>query len=126
MIVAATILGGALAPTGALGQEVDPDLVAQGQALYAGLGLCFACHGPDGKGVPGAGVDLTDEEWLHDDGSLEALVQRILQGVGVQETRSGVIMLPRGGSVITDDQVRAVAAYVWTLQSRASESGPSN
>jgi len=98
-------------------QEADPALVAEGRTLYTGVALCFACHGVNGKGVPGAGVDLTDDEWLHDDGSFEALVQRILIGVGVQETRSGVIMLPRGGSQITDDQARAVAAYVISLRS---------
>ena len=27
----------------------------------------------------------------------------------------GAIMPPKGGSAITDDQVKAVAAYVWTL-----------
>ena len=108
-----------LSPTLLDAQEADPSLVAEGRTLYAGIGLCFACHGVNGKGVPGAGVDLTDDEWLHDDGSFEAVVQRILSGVGVQETRSGVIMLPRGGSQITDDRVRAVAAYVISL--RAAE-----
>lgn len=106
-----------LSPTLLDAQEADLALIAEGRTLYTGVGLCFACHGVDGKGVPGAGVDLTDDEWLHDDGSFEALVQRIVNGVGVQDTRSGVIMLPRGGSQITDDQVRAVAAYVISLRS---------
>ena len=111
-------------PSPLSGQEADPGLVAEGQTLFTGVALCFACHGPAGKGVRGAGVDLTDDELLHDDGSYEALVQRIINGVGVEETRSGVIMLPRGGSSITDDQVQAVAAYVFSLRSAAEELRP--
>lgn len=113
-----------LTPTLLDAQEADPALVEEGRSLYAGVALCFACHGVNGKGVPGAGVDLTDDEWLHDDGSFEALVQRILNGVGVGETRSGVIMLPRGGSQITDDQARAVAAYVVSLRNAEIRPGP--
>lgn len=98
---------------------VTPTLINEGEPLYKGIALCFACHGPTGQGVPGAGVDLTDAEWLHSDGSYEGILEQILAGVGVDKTKSGVIMLPRGGSVITDDQARAVAAYVWSLRRRA-------
>lgn len=120
LVVAAVGTG----PTVLAAQDSDATLIAEGRTLFTGVALCFACHGPTGKGVPGAGVDLTDDELLHDDGSYEALVERIINGVGVEETRSGVIMLPRGGSMITDDQVRAVAAYVFSLRSAAEESQP--
>lgn len=123
MAVVATAL--ALTATGASAQAADlpdgvtPDMVATGESLFKGLGLCFACHGPTGKGVPGAGVDLTDDEWLHGDPTFEALVTRILDGVGPAETQSGVIMVPKGGSQVTDEQIRAIASYVWTLAQRA-------
>ena len=103
---------------------VTPTLINEGEPLYKGIALCFACHGPTGQGVPGAGVNLTDAEWLHTDGSYEGILEQILTGVGVDKTKSGVIMLPRGGSVITDDQARAVAAYVWSLRRRAEAAPP--
>ena len=35
---------------------------------------------------------------------------------GVPQRRQSMVpMLPRGGSELTDDQVRAVTAYVWSL-----------
>lgn len=103
---------------------VTPTMISEGEPLYKGIALCFACHGPTGKGVPGAGVNLTDAEWLHGDGSFDGILAQILAGVGVGETKSGVIMLPRGGSVITDDQARAVAAYVWSLRRRGEAVSP--
>jgi mono/diheme cytochrome c family protein len=96
---------------------VTPALVQEGQVLYSSSGLCFACHGPTGRGVPGAGPDLSDGDWLHGDGSFDFLLGRILGGVSATESKSGAIMLPKGGSQITDDQAKAVAAYVWSLRS---------
>ncbi len=98
--------------------ETSQATLEEGKGLYGGAGLCFACHGPQGKGVPGAGVDLTDDEWLHDDGSYATLVARILKGVGADETKSGIIMLPRGGSQITESQAEAIARYLWAIQRR--------
>jgi mono/diheme cytochrome c family protein len=94
---------------------VTPATVADGQKLYAGAGICSACHGPDGKGVQGLGANLADAKWQHSDGSYEAIVRQILQGVTADKSTTGVAMAPKGGSQLTEAQVRAVAAYVWTL-----------
>lgn len=102
-----------------LPEGVTPVMVSTGETLYKSIGLCFACHGPDARGVPGAGVNLTDDEWLHVDATFEGLVQRILDGVGPDLTESGLIMLPKGGSQVTDEQIRAIASYVWSLSRRA-------
>ncbi len=90
-------------------------MVEEGAQIYAGAGICAACHGPDGKGA--IGPDLTDAEWLVGDGEYEQLVDQILEGVSPDEATNelGAIMPPKGGAAITDAQVRAVAAYVWTL-----------
>ena len=102
-----------------LPEGVTPVMVSTGETLYKSIGLCFACHGPDARGVPGVGVNLTDDEWLHVDATFEGLVQRILDGVGPDLTESGLIMLPKGGSQVTDEQIRAIASYVWSLSRRA-------
>jgi len=100
-------------PTG-----VTPRLIAEGEALFLNQGLCFICHGTDATGARGVGADLTDAEWWHSDGSYEAIVAQILTGVSTEEARNelGAMMPPRGGSAITEEQVHAVAAYVWSLR----------
>jgi len=88
-------------------------MVERGRKLFQGEGLCIACHGMEAKG--GLGPDLTDDAWLHHDGSYAALVRQILQGIDQQASKTGQIMPPRGGSSLNEKDIQAVAAYVWTL-----------
>jgi mono/diheme cytochrome c family protein len=108
-----------MAATDAMPQElpegVTPAMVEEGKGVYSGAGICMSCHGPNGEGIPNLGANLTDDEWIHIDGSYESIVQNILNGVTAQESSSGVPMPARGGASITDEQGQAVAAYVWTL-----------
>jgi mono/diheme cytochrome c family protein len=97
----------------ALPAGVTPAMVAQGASIFKGQGMCSVCHGIDGKG--GVGANLTDSIWLHSKGSYEEIVQQITTGVPQKESTNGVPMPPKGGSGINPEQVKAVAAYVWTL-----------
>ena len=103
------------AAASAMPEGVTDAMVQEGQQIYAGAGICAACHGPDATG--GIGPDLTDAEWLIGDGEYEQLVTQILEGVTAAEAtfRRGATMPPKGGAGITEGQVRSVAAYVWTL-----------
>jgi mono/diheme cytochrome c family protein len=92
---------------------VTPAMVEAGESIYSGVGGCMTCHGTEGAGTP-IGPVLSDGEWLHGDGSYDFLVEIIDSGV-MQPAQFGVPMLPKGGTQISDDDVRAVAAYVWTL-----------
>ena len=103
------------AMTQELPEGVTPAMVEEGKGIYNGAGICMSCHGATGEGIPNLGANLTDDEWLHIDGSYESIVQNILEGVTAQQSSSGVPMPAKGGTAITDDQVNAVAAYVWTL-----------
>ncbi len=96
-------------------EQGDSALIEQGREIYVGAGLCYICHGPGGEGIPTLGVNLTDDEWLHNDGSMEGIVETILDGVPAEKSSSGTPMPPKGGSSITDDQVKAVAAFVLSL-----------
>ena len=98
-----------------LPEGVTDAMVQEGQQIFAGAGICAACHGPQATGL--IGPDLTDAEWLIGDGEYEQLVAQILKGVTAAEATNPLkaIMPPKGGGAITDAQVRAVAAYVWTL-----------
>lgn len=94
------------------------ELVEAGRLIFAGPGLCFACHGPAGSGIERVGPDLTDTQWLHGDGGLESIARTVRDGV-LQGSKTGGLMPPRGGAGLSDEQVRAVAAYVWSLSRRA-------
>ncbi|MEX0842789.1 MAG: cytochrome c, partial [Gemmatimonadota bacterium] len=78
------------------------------------------CHGPEGRGARGVGANLRDRVWWHSDGSYPALVRRIAEGVPRSEARNifSAAMPPRGGSDISDADLRAVAAYVWSFRTR--------
>jgi len=98
-----------------LPEGVTMAMVEEGKGLYGGAGICMTCHAPDGTGVPNLGADLTDDEWTHSDGSYTEILATIIDGVTADASTSGVPMPAKGGTSITDDQARAVAAYVWTL-----------
>jgi mono/diheme cytochrome c family protein len=98
-----------------LPEGVTVEMVAQGKTIYSGAGICSSCHGPAGAGIPSLGVDLTDAEWLHSDGTYEGVVKTVVEGVTAQASSSGIPMPAKGGTKISDDDANAVAAYVWTL-----------
>lgn len=100
----------------ALPEGVTQEMVAQGKEIFASTGLCYTCHGPDGKGTPLA-PDLTDAAWLNIDGSYDAIVGLVKAGVPTPKQYPAP-MPPMGGAQLSDDQVRAVAAYVYTLAPR--------
>jgi cbb3-type cytochrome c oxidase subunit III len=107
-----------------LPEGVTELMVEQGEVVFKGEGNCWACHGADATGSRGVGPNLTDDDWWHSDGTYEAIVNQILSGVSSDQARNAfsAMMPPRGGSGINEEQVRAVAAYVWSLrQSRQPE-----
>lgn len=97
----------------ALPDGVTQAMVDKGNEIFHKGGLCYACHGQDAKGL--VGPNLTDDVWLHSKGSYAELVAQITKGVTKEESKSGIPMPAKGGSSITDEDVKAVAAYVWRL-----------
>ena len=94
---------------------VTQDAVDKGKAIFTGAGNCYACHGQNAQGMLGPTTNLVDHQFLHSDGSYPAIVAYIKKGVTKEESKSGVPMPAKGGSSITEDDVKAVAAYVWSL-----------
>jgi mono/diheme cytochrome c family protein len=103
---------------GQLPKGVTQEMVTQGRQLFTGAGLCSVCHGNDATGMPGLGANLTDSEWLHNDGSYQGILETVMTGVSAEESSTGTAMPPKGGSGITDEQAKAVAAYVYSLSHR--------
>ena len=96
---------------------VTAAMVAQGDTIFHNQGLCFTCHGPDAKGTTIA-PDLTDDTWLNITArNYDEIVGVVTTGVA-QPKQHPAPMAAKGGSTIGDEQVRAVAAYVYTLNQR--------
>jgi mono/diheme cytochrome c family protein len=94
--------------------------VALGDKIFHGKaagGTCFSCHGQNAKGTTLA-PDLTDTQWLNTDGSLQGIAQIITSGVPKPKQHQAG-MPPMGGAKLTPDQVKAVAAYVYSLSHKA-------
>ena len=58
--------------------------------------------------------DLTDADWLNVDGEYQSIIELVNTGVAQPLEHPGA-MLPRAGMPLSDDQVAAVSAYVYTL-----------
>jgi mono/diheme cytochrome c family protein len=97
--------------------ESSSALIARGDAVFHGPGNCYACHGSKGEGL--VGPNLTDSEWIHSKGTLEDIEAQINQGVTKEESKSGIPMPPKGGATISDEDVKACAAYVYSLSQKS-------
>jgi mono/diheme cytochrome c family protein len=96
------------------------EMVALGDRVYHGQvggATCVGCHGAAGTGTT-LGPNLTDTQWLWGDGSYRSIAKTITAGVP-QPKQYRSPMPPMGGAELTDDQVQAVAAYIWGLSHRA-------
>jgi mono/diheme cytochrome c family protein len=96
---------------------VTASLIALGDSIFhgkAGGGACFVCHGADAKGSPGLAPNLTDSKWLNGDGSYGFLLHTVEKGIP-DPKESSAPMPPMGGAKLTPEQVRAVAAYIYSL-----------
>ena len=99
--------------------EVDPAVIAQGQALYAAN--CASCHGanlqgqPDWKHrlatgrMPAPPHDVTGHTWHHSDRDLFNLVKLGVAAVVGDGYESD---MPAFGGKLSDDEIRAVLDYI--------------
>jgi mono/diheme cytochrome c family protein len=102
--------------TAAMPNGVTPQLIALGDSLFSG-GSCQRCHGNGGVGGEN-GPSLKTGSWLHADGSFDGLVRVITAGVPREALKDSTRrpMRGRGGPMnLTDEHVRAVSAYVWSI-----------
>ena len=94
-----------------------PAMLAAGDSIFHGLrsgGICFTCHGPDANGGPLA-PSLTDTKWLTIDGTYPAIQKRVTDGMPTPTPPYTAPMQPMGGAQLTPDDIKAVAAYVYSL-----------
>jgi glucose/arabinose dehydrogenase/mono/diheme cytochrome c family protein len=93
-------------------------MVQLGEQVFHGVGgaACTGCHGADARGTP-LGPSLITRTWLWSDGSSESLARIVRNGVS-QPKAFREPMPAMGGAQLTEEQIEAVAAYVWALNHR--------
>ena len=89
----------------------DPATVEQGKAVFAEV--CVTCHAEGGRG--NIGPNLTDDYWLH--GAAPVAVSGTI--------RNGFLakQMPAWGKTLGEERVRAVSAFVLTIQGSNVEGG---
>lgn len=104
--------------TPALPAGVTTAMIAEGDSIF-NTASCQRCHG---KGAVGAtnGPSLVRTTWDHGSGRYEDIVKTIIAGVPKDQMKDPArpfAMRARGGvqPALTDPQVNAVAAYIWSL-----------
>jgi mono/diheme cytochrome c family protein len=94
-----------------LPQGVTQAMVDAGQDNFGTV--CASCHGQGGVGTPAA-PPLNDAQWLNITGQYPEIVTLIHSGVPSPKQYPGM-MPPKGGGSFDDQQVAAIAAYVYAL-----------
>ncbi len=98
--------------------SIPPAPVLAGSDLYNG-GSCVGCHAVAGVGTGRRGPDLADVEWLHSEGDFDGIFRTIMWGVPMDRMKAVTPrpfeMHPRGGMNGDREQLKALAAYVWSL-----------
>jgi mono/diheme cytochrome c family protein len=108
--------------TGPLPEGVTPEMVASGKQIFTGQGICFTCHGADGKGTPLA-PDLTSGNWLDIDkskGDLLGQIENVVKTGVPQPKQFPAPMPPMGGAQLTPEQIKDVSAYVLSISGAKS------
>jgi len=95
---------------------VTQEMVQTGSEQFGTV--CAACHGAAGVGTAAAPA-LNDATWLNISGAYEEIVTIINSGVPNPKEHPAP-MPPRGGGNFTDEQVRALGAYVFALSHAGS------
>jgi mono/diheme cytochrome c family protein len=88
---------------------------AAGKELFAGT--CSACHGPEGKGIPSLGKDMTTSEFIAGKTDAE-LIEFIKKGRDPSDplNTTGVAMPPKGGNpALSDQDLANIVAHIRTL-----------
>ncbi|MGE3801814.1 MAG: cytochrome c, partial [Candidatus Kapaibacterium sp.] len=93
--------------------EITDARIKAGATLFVGKANCFTCHKANGAGSA-LGPDLTDKTWIHISGDYSSIIDNIRTGVKLP-IEYPTPMPALGGAKLTDEEVCAVAAYVWSL-----------
>ncbi|MCF7687508.1 MAG: nitrite reductase, copper-containing [Cephaloticoccus sp.] len=94
--------------------------IEKGRQVY--MGLCTACHQPDGKGLPMAFPPLANSDYMLAD--RERAVRIVLKGMSGPVTVNGTTInsvMPPQEAVLTDTQIADVLTYVFNAWGNEGE-----
>ena len=83
----------------------DSERIEEGKKEF--LVKCMACHGNLGQGI--IGPNLTDEYWIHGDGSINAIISQINTGVPEKG-------MPPWKGQIPPELIESVALYIYSIK----------
>ena len=92
------------------------DSTNRGAEAY-GIGMCAKCHRENGKGGPRA-PDLTDDVWIHCDGSIAGIRKVLVSGVPKEKLKDQdrpFQMNPATNLIHDETLIDALASYVHSL-----------
>jgi disulfide bond formation protein DsbB len=125
VIAAVVACGGGAAPTAAPAAAkatAQPAAAAKAGDATRGRQVftqsCTACHGPDAKGLPGLGRDMTTSAFIKSQND-QQLLDFIKKGRPVTDpaNTTKVDMPPKGGNpALTDAQLMDIIAFIRTVQ----------
>lgn len=95
----------AIDPVAFAKEHSDPGLVAPGGKVFEGK--CSSCHGPQGGGL--IGPNLTDNFWIHGDGSALEVHKVVAKGVNDKG-------MPPWEALLSKEELKQVVAYVLSLK----------
>lgn len=107
-------------PPGELPQGATAEQASAGRRLYRTA--CIMCHGERAEGTQ-LGPPLTEGEWSRGTGSFEDIVQVVTEGAPATGEH-GVPMPPRGGGAMSEEEIRAVSAYTYSLSRARTAAAP--
>jgi cytochrome c oxidase cbb3-type subunit 3 len=90
----------------------DPAMAAKGKGLMAKT-ICFTCHGPELTGL--IGPNLRDKYWIYGS-SMTTIIETITNG-------RLPAMPPKGGSVLSGEDIEAIACYLVALNREGEKPG---
>lgn len=104
----------------AIAELTKEKLMVKGQQVY--MQNCFACHLPNGEGLPGVFPPLAKADYMMAD--RERTIRIILKGMSGPVTVNGVEyngVMPPQGDILTDEQVADVLTYVTNSWGNSAE-----
>lgn len=116
-------IGAFFAGKAPLAGVADEKLLTRGQSLYRGgdaaLGVpaCMACHGPDGRGMAGAGYPQLAGQWAD---YIQAKLKDFKAGTTWGDDGNAKIM-PEIAKHLGDNDIAALASYVEGLHPAAAD-----
>lgn len=101
---------------GETGAAYSAEAIAEGDSLFQQT--CFTCHGPDGKGLPNLGKDLTTSEFVKSSTDAELLTY-VLEGRTADDpaNTTGIAMPPKGGfDFLTESDIESIIAFMRSIE----------